>query len=139
VYLDGELYVTGRMADLITIGGRNHYPQDIEATAAEASPMVRRGYVTAFSVPAADGSDAGADQLVVVAERAAGTSRDDPQPAIEAIRNAVSRRHGVTVSDVRFLPAGAIPRTTSGKLARRACRAEYLSGTAGGIGVRGPM
>jgi fatty-acyl-CoA synthase len=129
VYLDGELYVTGRMADLITIGGRNHYPQDIEATAAEASPMVRRGYVTAFSVPAADGADAGADQLVVIAERAAGTGRDDPQPAIEAIRNAVSRRHRVTVSDVRFLPAGAIPRTTSGKLARRACRAEYLSGT----------
>ena len=123
VYLDGELYVTGRIADLITIAGRNHYPQDIEATAAEASPMVRRGYVAAFCVPA-DGEQ----RLVVIAERAAGTGRDDPQPAIEAIGNAVSRRHGVTVSDVRFLPAGAIPRTTSGKLARRACRAEYLSG-----------
>ncbi|MCV7103607.1 fatty-acid--CoA ligase, partial [Mycobacterium palustre] len=59
------------------------------------------------------------------------TSRDDPAPAIEAIRAAVARRHGVTVSDVRFLPAGAIPRTTSGKLARRACRAEYLGGTLG--------
>jgi fatty-acyl-CoA synthase len=128
VYLDGEIYVTGRIADLITIERRNHYPQDIEGTAAEASSMVRRGYVTAFSVPA-DGEEA----LVVIAERAAGTSRDDPQAAIEAIRNAVSRRHGVTVSDVRFLPAGAIPRTTSGKLARRACRAEYLSGT---LGVR---
>ena len=53
VYLDGELYVTGRIADLVTIDGRNHYPQDIEATAAEASPIVRRGYVTAFSVPTA--------------------------------------------------------------------------------------
>src|SRR6202045_1147440 len=123
VYLDGELYVTGRIADLITIAGRDHYPEDIEATAAEASPMVRRGYVAAFCVPA-DGEQ----RLVVIAERAAGTGRDDPQPAIEAIGNAVSRRHGVTVSDVRFLPAGAIPRTTSGKLARRACRAEYLSG-----------
>jgi fatty-acyl-CoA synthase len=69
----------------------------------------------------------------VIAERAAGTSRDDPRPAIEAIGNAVSRRHGVTVSDVRFLAAGGIPRTTSGKLARRACRAEYLGGT---LGVR---
>ncbi len=126
VYLDGEVYVTGRIADLITIAGRNHYPQDIEATAAEASPMVRRGYVTAFSVPAN-----GEEGLVVIAERAAGTSRDDPRPAIEAIGNAVSRRHGVTVSDVQFLPAGAIPRTTSGKLARRACRAEYLSGALG--------
>ena len=127
VYLDGELYVTGRIADLVTIAGRNHYPQDIEATATDAAPMVRRGYVTAFSVPAADSGQ----RLVIVAERAAGTSRDDPRPAIEAIEGAVSRRHGVTVSDVRFLPAGAIPRTTSGKLARRACRTEYLSGTLG--------
>jgi fatty-acyl-CoA synthase len=129
VYFDGELYVTGRIADLVTIDGRSHYPQDIEATAAEASSMVRRGYVTAFSVPA-DGSDTG-QRLVLVAERAAGTSRADPQPAIEAIREAVSHRHGLSVCDVRFLPAGAIPRTTSGKLARRACRAQYLSGVLG--------
>jgi fatty-acyl-CoA synthase len=134
VYLDGELYITGRIADLVIIDGRIHYPQDVEATVAEASPMVRRGYVTAFSVPAnelpaADNSDSSAtgQRLVIVAERAAGTSRDDPQPAIEAIRAAVSHRHGLAVADVRFLPAGAIPRTTSGKLARRACRAQYLS------------
>ncbi|OBF47527.1 fatty-acid--CoA ligase [Mycobacterium sp. 852002-50816_SCH5313054-b] len=126
VYLDGEIYVTGRIADLITIAGRNHYPQDIEATVAEASPMVRRGYVTAFCVP-----EHGQERLVVIAERAAGSGREDPQPAIEAIGNAVSRRHGVPVSDVRFLPAGGIPRTTSGKLARRACRAQYLSDALG--------
>jgi len=127
VYLDGELYVTGRIADLVTIEGRSHYPQDIEATAAEASPVVRRGYATAFSVPANDGSQ----RLVIVAERAAGTSRVDPQPAIEAIRQAVSHRHHLSVSDVLLLPAGAIPRTTSGKLARGACRAHYLDGTLG--------
>ena len=127
VYLDGELYVTGRIADLVTIEGRSHYPQDIEATAAEASPVVRRGYATAFSVPANDGGQ----RLVIVAERAAGTSRVDPQPAIEAIRQAVSHRHHLSVSDVLLLPAGAIPRTTSGKLARRACRAQYLNGTLG--------
>ena len=138
MYLDGELYVTGRIADLVTIDGRNHYPQDVEATAAEASPMVRRGYATAFSVPADElpGSAASSakvtgQRLVIIAERAARTSHDDPQPAIEAIRAAVSHRHGVSVADVRFLPAGAIPRTTSGKLARRACRAQYLSGTLG--------
>jgi fatty-acyl-CoA synthase len=130
-YLEGELYVTGRIADLVTIDGRNHYPQDIEATVAEASDVVRRGYVTAFAVPAEDAPGAG--RLVVVAERAAGTSRQDPGPAIEAIQLAVSQRHGLTVSDVRLLPAGAIPRTTSGKLARLACRAEYLGGT---LGVR---
>jgi fatty-acyl-CoA synthase len=129
VYLDGELYVTGRIADLVSIDGRSHYPQDIEATVAEASPVVRRGYATAFSVPAGDGDE----QLVIVAERAAGTSRVDPQPAMNAIRQAVAHRHQLSVSDVRLLPAGAIPRTTSGKLARRACRAEYLDGT---LGVR---
>ncbi|MCV7413187.1 fatty-acid--CoA ligase [Mycobacterium florentinum] len=128
VYLDGELYIAGRIADLVAVDGRNHYPQDIEATAAEASPMVRRGYVTAFSVPAGE-EPAGA--VVIIAERAAGTGRDDPRPAIEAIKAAVSHRHGLTVADVRLLPAGAIPRTTSGKLARLACRAQYLGGALG--------
>ena len=127
VYLDGELYVTGRIADLVSIDDRNHYPQDIEATTAEASPVVRRGYATAFCAPADDGSQ----QLVIVAERAPGTSRVDPQPAIDAIRQAVLHRHRVSVGDVRLLPAGAIPRTTSGKLARRACRAHYLDGAFG--------
>lgn len=122
-YLGGELYVTGRLADLVTIKGRQLYPEDIETTAADASPMVRRGYAAAFSVPD--------ERLVVIAERAAGTARADPQPAIEAIHAAVSDRYGLSDMDIRFLPAGAIPRTTSGKLARRACRAQYLDGTLG--------
>jgi fatty-acyl-CoA synthase len=132
VYLGAELYVTGRVADLVIIDGANHYPQDIEATTAEASPMVRRGYAAAFSVSANELPDSDADddsqRLVIIAERAAGTGRDDPQPAIESIRKMVSQKHGLTVFDIGFLPAGAIPRTTSGKLARRACRARYLSG-----------
>ncbi|HYB38760.1 MAG TPA: fatty acyl-AMP ligase [Mycobacterium sp.] len=138
VYLDGELYITGRIADLVILDGRNHYPQDIEATTADASSTVRRGYVTAFSVPANElpgtdtsGTEATSERLVIIAERAAGTGRADPKPAIEAIRAAVLHRHGLSVFDVRFLPAGAIPRTTSGKLARRACRAQYLSGVLG--------
>ncbi|MGH3523622.1 MAG: fatty-acid--CoA ligase, partial [Mycobacterium sp.] len=136
VYLDDELYVTGRIVDLVTIDGRNHYPQDIEATVAQASPTVRRGYAVAFSVPASElpesdtwDADATGERLVIVAERAAGAGRADSQPAIEAIGVAVAHRHGLSVFDVRFLPAGAIPRTTSGKLGRRACRSEYLSGT----------
>lgn len=123
-YLDGALYVTGRRADLVVIGGGSHYPQDIEATVEDATPLVRRGHAAVFTVPA-DGSE----QLVVVAERASGSRRTDPAPAADAIRAAVRRRHGVDVGDVRFVPAGAIPRTTSGKLARRACRGEYLDGT----------
>lgn len=122
-YLHGELYVTGRTADVLTIVGRTHYPHDIESTAADASAMVRRGYVAAFSVTGHD--------VVVVAERAAGTGRLDRAAADEAIRSEVGRRHGVSVTDVRVVPAGAIPRTTSGKLARSACRAQYLDGAFG--------
>jgi fatty-acyl-CoA synthase len=120
VYLDGELYVTGRRADVIVVDGLHHYPQDVEATAQSASPIVRRGYVAAFA------TDSG---VVIVAERASGTRGADPAAAAEAIRAAVTRVHGLSVNDVRFVPAGAIPRTTSGKVARRACRAEYLGGT----------
>jgi len=131
VYLDGELYLTGRVKDLIIIDGRNHYPHDIETTVSEASPAIRAGYVAAFSIPA-DAADLpggnSAEQLVVVAERAAGVGRADPAPIVAAVRAAISREHQVRVSDIRLVAAGTIPRTTSGKLARKACRAEYLAG-----------
>ena len=108
MYLDGELYVTGRIADLVIVDGRNHYPQDIEATAAEASPIVRRGYVAAFSVPARVRTEAVDTSLVIVAERAAGTGRADrgrrSRPSAPP-----SRPHGLAVADVRFVPAGALP------------------------------
>jgi len=122
-YLDGELYVTGRIADRVMVDGRTVYPQHVEASVADASPMVRRGYVAAFTVPTDDG-----DRVVVIAERAAGTNRADPEEALAAIRSDVARRHRLTVHDAKIVPAGAIPRTTSGKLARRACRAQYLDG-----------
>ena len=138
VYLDGELYITGRIKDLIIVDGRNHYPQDIEATTAEASSAVRSGYVAAFSVPANQVPGAPADEagerLVIVAERAVGAGRADLQPVINAIRAAVSRRHSLPLADVLLVAAGVIPRTTSGKLARQACRALYLNGE---LGVRG--
>jgi fatty-acyl-CoA synthase len=134
-YLGGELYVTGRLADVVTVDGRTFYPQDIEKTVADASAIVRRGYVAVFSVPANEipcaATEDNTGRLVVIAERAAGTSRSDPTAAISAIRAAVSGRHDVAASEVRLLPAGAIPRTTSGKLARRACRSEYLTGVLG--------
>jgi fatty-acyl-CoA synthase len=123
VYLDGELYVTGRLADLVVVDGRQHYPQVLEATASAASPVVRHGYAAAFS------TDGG---VVIVAERASGTRRADPTVAIDAIRAAITDRHGLAVADVRFVPAGALPRTTSGKLARVACRTDYLRGAFGG-------
>jgi acyl-CoA synthetase (AMP-forming)/AMP-acid ligase II len=125
VYLDGELYLTGRIKDLIIVDGRNHYPHDIETTVSEASGAIRTGYVAAFSVPAGDALSG--EQVVVVAERAAGAGRAEPGPITEAVRAAVSRRHHIRLADLRLVAAGTIPRTTSGKLARSACRADYLA------------
>ncbi len=123
LYLDDELFVTGRIVDMVIVDGARHYPQFIESTTAGASPIIRRGYAAAFTVARDDG-----EGLVVVAERAAGTARIDPSSAIDTIKDTVLHHHGVPVVDVRVVPAGSIPRTTSGKLARRACRAAYLGG-----------
>jgi len=124
VFVGGELFITGRIKDLVIIDGRNHYPHDLEATVAQASSAVRAGYVAAFSVPGPEG-----EELVIVAERAPGAGRADPVPVKRAIRAALSQRHGLAVHEVKLVAAGVIPRTTSGKLARQACRAAYLEGT----------
>ena len=143
-YHDGELYITGRVKDLVIIDGRNHYPQDLEYSAQEASRALRTGYVAAFSVPANqlpdevfDNAHAGlkrdsddtSEQLVIVAERAPGAHKLDIGPISDDIRAAIAVRHGVTVRDVLLTPAGAIPRTSSGKIGRRACRTAYLDGS----------
>ncbi|WP_026306252.1 long-chain-fatty-acid--AMP ligase FadD32 [Smaragdicoccus niigatensis] len=134
VYIDGELYVTGRCKDLIIVNGRNHYPQDIEYTAQEATSGVRTGFLAAFDVPAnqmpgATDLDDDAEQLVIVAERAPGAGKLAPEPIIEAIRNAVAANHGVTPREVLLVRMGSIPRTSSGKIAHRACKTAYLEGT----------
>ena len=124
--------------------GRNHYPQDLEFSAQEASSALRPGFVAAFAVPANqlpqvvfenshsglqfDPDDA-SEQLVIVAERAPGAGKADPQPVADTVRAAISARHGVTARDVLLVPAGSIPRTSSGKIARRACKAAYIEGT----------
>ncbi len=145
VYLDGELYITGRVKDLVIVDGRNHYPQDLEFSAQEASTAVRPGFIAAFSVPAnqlpalifehgsrsglAFDADDTSEQLVIVAERGTGAAKLDPEPIADAVRVAIAQRHGVMVRDLLLVPAGSIPRTSSGKIARRACRAAYLEGT----------
>jgi acyl-CoA synthetase (AMP-forming)/AMP-acid ligase II len=68
------------------------------------------------------------EQLVIVAERGAGAGRTELGAVADASRAALSREHGLAIADFRLVPAGAIPRTTSGKLARRACRAAYIAG-----------
>ena len=122
---DGCLYVTGRIKDLIIIDGTNHYPQDIESTAQESHTLIRYDHVAAFSM-AHDGEE----RLVVIAEHSRHVT--DPGSAREAaersVREAVQREHGVAVHDFVLAPPGTVPRTTSGKVARDACRRHYLSG-----------
>ncbi|OBK76053.1 long-chain-fatty-acid--AMP ligase FadD32 [Mycobacterium sp. 1164985.4] len=143
-YYDGELYITGRVKDLVIIDGRNHYPQDLEYSAQEATKALRTGFVAAFSVPANQlpdevfenahsglkrDPDDTSEQLVIVGERAPGSHKLDMGPIADDIRAAIAVRHGVTVRDVLLTPAGAIPRTSSGKIGRRACRSAYLDGS----------
>lgn len=143
-YHDGELFITGRTKDLVIIDGRNHYPQDLEYSAQEATKALRTGFVAAFSVPAnqlpdevfadahsglkRDANDT-SEQLVIVGERAPGAHKLEMGPIADDIRAAIAVRHGVTVRDVLLTPAGAIPRTSSGKIGRRACRSAYLDGS----------
>ncbi|OBI20956.1 long-chain-fatty-acid--AMP ligase FadD32 [Mycobacterium sp. E2497] len=143
-YHKGHLYIAGRIKDLVIIDGRNHYPQDLEYSAQEASRALRTGYVAAFSVPANElpkvvfdnphtglkyDSEDSSEQLVIVAERAPGTHKLEYQPIADEIRAAIAVRHGVTIRDLLLVQAGTIPRTSSGKIGRRACRAAYLDGS----------
>ena len=73
--------------------------------------------------------DDGSEQLVIVAERAAGSHKLDYQPIADDIRAAIAVRHGVTVRDLLLVQSGTIPRTSSGKIGHRACRAAYLDGS----------
>lgn len=121
----GELFVTGRLKELLVIHGRNHYPQDIEATVHAVHAALREGGGAAFET----GPD-GEPRLVIVQEldRHQGRGLDLAQLAGD-VRQAIAARHELHVHDVRFLEPGALPRTSSGKVRRHACRTGYETGT----------
>ncbi|MFI7501991.1 fatty acyl-AMP ligase [Streptomyces sp. NPDC049687] len=123
--LDGQLVVTGRLKDLIVVDGRNHYPQDLEATAQEAHPAVRRDRLAAFAVPGPGG-----ERAAVVVEHVRTTSLTgiDVPALVRAVRAAVSARHGLRLADVVLVPPGTVPRTSSGKVSRALTRERYLAG-----------
>ncbi|WP_327714959.1 fatty acyl-AMP ligase [Streptomyces sp. NBC_00490] len=123
--LDGQLIVTGRLKDLIVVDGRNHYPQDVEATAQDAHPAVRRDRLAAFGVPGSSG-----ERVIVVAEhaRAVPLADIDVPALVRTVRAAVSARHGLRLSDVVLVPPGTVPRTSSGKVSRALTRERYLAG-----------
>ncbi|MEM7356854.1 MAG: AMP-binding protein, partial [Acidobacteriota bacterium] len=118
----GELFVTGRLKDLIIIRGRNHYPQDIELTAEGSHPSLRPSCGAAVAVEAA-----GEERLVVIHE-VERHPRDNLEVIADSLRQAVAETHQVRVYDVVLIRATSLPKTSSGKVRRQACRAAYLEG-----------
>lgn len=117
---DGQVFVAGRIKDLIIIEGKNHYPQDIERSLERAHPALRVGCSAAFSI-----DDTGQERLAVVAEAA--LVPEMPAAAVAAaIRQAVANEHSVRVHEVVLIKAGTIPKTSSGKIQRHLCKRGLL-------------
>ncbi len=121
VMSDGELFIIGRIKDLLIVDGRNHYPDDIEATIQEISG----GRVAAISIP-----DDRSEQLVAIVEwKKRGGSDEEALHRLGTIKrevaSAISRSHSVRVADLVLVPPGSIPITTSGKVRRSACVERY--------------
>ena len=118
---EGELFILGRIKDLLIVYGRNHYPEDIEATV----QRITGGRVAAISVPVDH-----MEKLVTIIElNKRGDSDEDAMHKLSIVRNdvtsAVSRSHGLNVADLVLVPPGSIPTTTSGKIRRAACVDQY--------------
>jgi len=117
---NGELFVTGRIKDLIILRGANLYPQDIEETVQKSHSWLRPNAGAAFTV-----ERDGREQLVIVQELL-GRKGNDFEPVFDAICRAVSAEHEMTVDAIVLVKHRDIPRTSSGKIQRHACRKQYL-------------
>lgn len=125
-FKDGELFVCGRIKDILLVNGKNYAPQDIEDETERSHPAVRHNGVAAFAL-----DDGVRDQIVIVSElRRDWLRRQSEWPTvISAIRLSISAVYGIAVSDIVLIRPGALPRTSSGKVRRRECRTEYVRGT----------
>lgn len=120
--LDGKLFVTGRLKDLIIIRGLNHYPQDIELTVERCHTALRPGCCAAFSVDVA-----GEERLVIVQE-VDQRRQFRAETVIESINEAVARDHELQAHAIVLVAPGTVPKTSSGKIQRYACREAFLRG-----------
>ena len=121
MFSDGELFIIGGIKDLLIVYGRNHSPDDIEATIQE----ITRGRCAAISVP-----DEGMEKLVAIIEfKNRGDSDEDAMHKLDNVKgevtSAISNSHGLGVADLVLVPPGSIPITTSGKVRRAACVEQY--------------
>ena len=121
----GQLFITGRMKDLIIIRGRNYHPTDIELGVEEAHESINKGSVAAFSVETENG-----EQLAVAAEIKRPYLRElDGEEVFTAIRSAVASGFQVEVFAIELLRTNSLPKTSSGKIQRFECRSRYVEGT----------
>lgn len=121
----GELFITGRMKDLIIIRGMNHYPQDIERTVQESHPSLRLDCGAAFAV----GGETGGEQLVIVQEVERTQRRSlDFDEVRRCITEAVTRQHEIAIKTIVLIPPATLPKTTSGKIQRSLARKLWLGG-----------
>ncbi|HET7286928.1 MAG TPA: non-ribosomal peptide synthetase, partial [Pyrinomonadaceae bacterium] len=118
---DGGLFVTGRLKDLIIVRGRNYFPHDIELTAESSHANLRPGGGAAFSV------DVSGEERLVVLHEVDRHHDSDLTAVIAAIRQAVAEEHELQVYAVALLKPGSLPKTSSGKIQRHACRARFLN------------
>tara|TARA_R110001592_G_scaffold361214_1_gene671312 strand:- start:4065 stop:7481 length:3417 start_codon:yes stop_codon:yes gene_type:complete len=120
---DGALYVAGRLKDMMIFHGRNHFPNDIEDTAVVSHPAISPHGVAAFSM------DTWQEEVLVVAceIRREYRKHGDWTEVFTAVRRAVTAQSGVAPAEIILLMPGALPRTTSGKIRRSACRSSYAA------------
>jgi 8-amino-7-oxononanoate synthase len=121
---DGQLFVTGRLKDLIILSGRNYYPQDLELAAERSHPSLRPGHAAAFAL-----SGEGRETLAIALEVTRHHRESEHEAVISAVRRALADREGVLPDVVVLVRQNGIPRTSSGKVQRRATRAALLDGT----------
>jgi acyl-CoA synthetase (AMP-forming)/AMP-acid ligase II len=121
---EGELFVTGRLKDLIVIHGQNYYPEDIEQSLANSHPSLRPGCTAACAT-----SINGEDRLLIVQEVRPQHTNVDWSKVVDCICKTVGKFHGLRVYAVALVAPHSIPKTTSGKIERYACRDSFLSGT----------
>jgi acyl-CoA synthetase (AMP-forming)/AMP-acid ligase II len=122
---EGELWITGRIKDLIIVRGKNHYPHDLEATAQEAHAALRSGCGAAFAI-----ERDGEEQAVLVNEIDSVHARNiRPEELLAITRRAISRHHQLYLRELVLIRARTLPKTSSGKIRRLECRGRYLAGT----------
>jgi acyl-CoA synthetase (AMP-forming)/AMP-acid ligase II len=126
-----ELFICGRLKDLIIVGGRNYYPQDIEATAEASSDLVRPGCSAAFTI---DPTHEGGEEVALVMElsEVPANKKDVEricQPLAQEIRSAINQEHSLGIATIALLKTRTVPKTSSGKIARSWCRKGFVNGT----------